>query len=382
MEYNWDKDKIEKLKKEYINLKRHTSGLQKKDKMSIKNKLNLIKEMENILYLPKEKYFSFTFPTKYIDKTKYLPKYTWNNYQEVPKFIRKWVLNSIHAFDKYEDLADKQALPKFQLSDKELVELSHDFFNWLPNKNYTQIANKYMDKDEKLLRIQNDTYNPYVGNTYPFSYPVYTPYFLIERQNNLNDFCTLNHEVAHGIFFASDTSISLFNNHQYLLELEGCFFDFLSLEFLKEKQIVSQEIIDKLYYNEFLEMLDSNIIAFYFQYLSIVIYQKQKKIHIKDINQKLLELQLPFTINESLLLSYLREDSKRVTRYAISFLTSLDLEKIYVQDRELAFSEFESIRYNKTNDLEKNLADHGITFMHDGYQNLQEKIQKLILTKD
>lgn len=382
MEYNWDKEKIEKLKKEYMDLKRHTKGLTKEDKIAINNKLKLIKEMLDILCPSKEKYFSFSLPTKYMDKAKYLPKRTWKDYQEIPEYIHNWILNSVQILQNYEDLADKQELPDFLLSDKELVELSHDFFRWLPNKNYVQIADKYMDKKENLLRIQNASFNSDFGNTYPFSYPLYIPYFLINRENTINDFCTLNHELAHGMFYASDTSISLASNHQYILELEGNFFDFLSLEFLKEKEIVSQEAIHKLDSNEFLEMLDSSIIDFYFQYLGISLYSKHKRIRITDISQNLLEQQVPFYINETLLLFYLQEDSKELARYALSFLTSLDLEKLYTQDKELAFREFEAIRYNKTNDIEKNLTNHGITFMQDGYQNLHEKIRKLSLIKD
>lgn len=382
MEYNWDKKKIETLKKEYIILKRHTNGLTKEDKIAINNKLKFIKEMLDILCPSKEKIFSFSLPTKYMDKTKYLPKYTWKDYQEIPEYICNWIVNSIQALQNYEDLVDKQNLSNFLLSDKELVELSHDFFRWLPNKNYVQKAEKYMDKKENLLRIQNASFNSNFGTTYPFSYPLYIPYFLINRENTINDFCTLNHEIAHGIFYASDNGISLASNHQYLLELEGNFFDFLSLEFLKEKEIVSKEVTHKLDFNEFLEMLDSSVVDFYFQYLGISLYSKHKRISMTDISQNLLNQQIPFYINETLLLFYLQEDSKELARCAISFLTSLDLEKLYTQDRDFAFHEFEAIRYNKTNDLEKNLTNHGITFMQDGYQNLQEKIRKLSLIKD
>ncbi len=381
MEYNWDKEKLKVLKQEYIDLKRHTSGLTKNDKSSIQEKLNMIIEIENMLCLPTEYYLSLpTFP-KYVDKTKYLPKSTFNTYQKVPIFIRKWILNTMHVLHSYESLPPLQYIPNFKLSDKELVGLSHDFFSWLPPKHYTQIADKYMDKKENLLRIQKKTYNTNYGKTYPFTYPIYVPYFLIFRQDTINDFLTLNHEIAHGIFYASDTNVSTSNNHQFLLELEGYFFNFLSIEFLKEKKIVPLEITKKLYCNEFINILDTNFIAFYAQYLSLLLYKEEKKIEIEGITKKLLEQQLTFEISESLLSSYLSEKSTELAKYALSALTSLDLEKMYTQDRELAFTNFEKIRYNKTNDIEKNLRDHGITFMDDKYQNLQEKMQQLSLTK-
>lgn len=380
MEYNWDKEKLKTLKKEYLNLKRHTSGLTKEDKKFIQTKLNYIQEMEEILS-PSKFNFSFSHNPKYADQTEFLPKSTLKEYQKIPSFIRKWILNAMQVLSQYENIPSKQTLPNFKLTDKELVELSNDFFRWLPHKSYAQIASKYMDKNEKLLRIQKNTYKDYYGQTFPFSYPLYTPYFLIDRQNTINDFCSLNHEIAHGIFYGSDTNISTTNNHQYLLELEGYFFDYLSLEFLKEKKIVSSEIAQKLFCNEFIDLQDEILLTFYFQYLSIALYQKQNKIEIEEVNRKLLEQHMPYEINEGSLLVYLRKDSIELARYALCALTSMDLEKMFTQDRELAFSNFEKIRYNKTNDIEKNLREHGITFMDDKYNNLQEKMQKLSLIK-
>lgn len=122
--------------------------------------------------------------------------------------------------------------------------------------------------------------------------------------------------------------------------------------------------------------------SFYLLSVAVSLYHSQKEIKIEKVNQKLIENLISLQLDEDTLCEYLLDEPQDLITYTLSFLTSLDLEKLYTQDRDFAFHEFEEIRYNKTNDLERNLTNHGITFMQDGYQNLQEKIRKLSLIKD
>ncbi len=380
MEYNWDKEKIEKLKKEYMDLKRHTKGLKNEDLVEIKDKLSMLQEMENIYN--EEDVFSFDDCQAYADKTEFLPRNTLVDFEKILNIIKKWIRNSVYILQNFKMTSNAKNVPELNLTNDDLVLLSHDFFNWLPNKKYVSLVDKYLSKEEGVLRIQNnETLNYYVGSTYPFYYPYYQPFFLIERENTINDFCTLNHEIAHGIYLSSGTNISLNNHSQYLFELEGYHFDFLSRMFLKEKNIVTFRTLEILEYHEFLSVVEAST-SFYLLSVAVSLYHSQKEIKIEKVNQKLIENLISLQLDEDTLCEYLLDEPQDLITYTLSFLTSLDLEKLYTQDRDFAFHEFEEIRYNKTNDLERNLTNHGITFMQDGYQNLQEKIRKLSLIKD
>ena len=73
----------------------------------------------------------------------------------------------------------------------------------------------------------------------------------------------------------------------------------------------------------------------------------------------------------------LQENPRNIARYAFSYLTSLDLEMIYNQDREYAFYLLKNIRKNKTENIFGNLRENQITFMDDGYNNWKKKIKTL-----
>ena len=94
-----------------------------------------------------------------------------------------------------------------------------------------------------------------------------------------------------------------------------------------------------------------------------------------------LEQNLRFWIDKDLLKFYLKQDSNYLVTYIISFLISLDLENMAADDLEKAFYRFERIRYNKTNNIKHNLKSNGISFMSDGYKNLDNKIASLKLIK-
>ena len=72
---------------------------------------------------------------------------------------------------------------------------------------------------------------------------------------------------------------------------------------------------------------------------------------------------------------------KNIAKYALSYLVSLDLEKLYLKDPELAFHELEAIRHNFSLSLKNLLINHHITFMEDYYTNLKEKLTTLQLIK-
>jgi len=85
--------------------------------------------------------------------------------------------------------------------------------------------------------------------------------------------------------------------------------------------------------------------------------------------------ELKMYLDESILMESLQGNPQEEAKYTLSYLTSLDLEKIYESDPEYAFYLMKKIRNNKTENIFGNLKENGITFMSDGYQNLKRKVK-------
>lgn len=377
MKYDWNLNQLNKLEKKHLFLLK-TERLTKEEKEAIKAKIEMIKELKEII---EPKHFVFLENLKDILATKNAFREIIDSYTNIPKEIRKWILNAIHVFHNFEDTHNDVDIPKTKLSNKELIELSHDFFKWLPNKKYIHTFEKFTNPKNHLLRFQSyQQTNSTIGTTYPFYYPFYIPYFLIVKDKSNIDFATLNHEIAHGIYLAHEKYTSSFDFHTYFFGLEGYFFDFLSLEFLKEKKIVSEKIISKLEFNECITAIDE-FISFYLTFLRLSLLSHHQKIKIESLYQKILEHNLANLIHENTLSYYFYDDPKSSATYTLSYLINLDLETIYKQDPQYAFYLFESIRKDKCQNIKKTLEQNQITFMHDHYQNLHAKLRKLNLIK-
>lgn len=376
MEYNWSIDKIKKQKIQTLNLLWKTKGFTKEEKQTLKAIIQELTDMENSL-LPNKKSFSFPYRTRYIDQRHILPVSTYLSYRDnIPFYVKKIILDAVSCFQKYHDTYDGIELPNLSLSNQELVEMSYNFYHWLPNKEYLKFFKKYTNPNKHLLRFTHHQLTELTGETRFFYYPTYRPYFLIDKSNTFTDFITLNHEIAHGIMFQNDTSVFQRSEHYFLQELEGSFFDFLSIQYLKKSLPI--EIIQELEYTRFITLYNC-FTDFYITDLTIQLFQQGKNISVIPIQRKILKQGLPFYLDETILLSSLQGNPKENAKYLISYLTSLDLEGIYETDPELAFYRFEKIRNNKTDTLFNNLNKNGISFVGENENDapFQKVIQKM-----
>ena len=370
MEYCWDIEKIRKQKKDMKDILRKNPNLTKEQKQDLKNAMKDLTELESTL-LPNKIRLSFPKIERYIDRHHLLPRSTYDDYFEIPEDIRNVILGAVNCFRNFNNMSDDIELPQLQLSNQELVDMSDDFYRLLPNKKYLQLYRQYTNPDNHLLHFFPDSNSYAFGETILFYYPIYTPYFSIYRTNTLDDFYTLNHEIAHGIFSRNDdfdTNLA----HYYLMELEGFFFEFLSSLYLKEK--MDNKVIMQLEYSYFITQFDK-FITLYVTHLMIQLTKNKKRISIHDIQDKITQNEIKVCIDKSNLGKSLVIDLTEVVEYPFSYLTSLDLESIYEKDPEYAFYLFERIRNNKTSDILSNLRENQITFMDDGYQNLHKKIK-------
>lgn len=371
MEYNWSIEQIEEHKKQVKYLLKHTKGLTKEKKRELKETILGLIELEKQMSMD-EVYYSFQPKIKYADPSKFLPIYTLQEYTRVPINIKDYIFNSIPYFKNFVDNYHLLEVPMINLTNQELVSMSHDFYKWLPNKNYEKDFRNFTNPENHLLRFVSNPTVDILGLTQPFYYPTYQPYFSISRNNTIDDFETLNHEIAHGIFFKEDNLQSINGYHYYLMELEGSFFDYLTGRFLMG--IMDDSIIKQLDYYKFINNYEY-ICELYLIQLVIRLYLKKKAIDISEIEKIVLKDELSIPINENILSTTLYENVYVYFQYSLSYFTSLDLETIAEYDLEYAFYLFEKIRRNKTDDIFSNLRENGITFMDDGYQNLQKKIK-------
>lgn len=368
MEYYWDIKKITKQKNAIQELINNNQSLKEEEIENLEIELEEIEDLESALF-PDKKTSSF-LEEKYMDENHQLPLANYNNYLGIPTDIRNIILGSIDCFKNYYDTYDSIELPQLNLSDQELVDMSDNFFQWLSNKNYLKLYRKYTNPSNHLLQFFPLSDSFIRGITSFLYYPTYTPYFSIYRDHTIEDFHTLNHEIAHGIYSVND--FYSIQPPYYLKEVEGHFFNYLSGKYLINK--IDNRIIRTIEYLDWITQFDNIIIMYVFQ-LSIQLIENKKEITGDSIQRLLKRNKLTIIANDDILEQSLLEDPMVTANSSLSYLTSLDLEAIYEQDPEYAFYLLEGIRNNKTNDIFSNLRENKITFMDDGYQNLQKKMK-------
>lgn len=369
MEYSWDINKIRNHKLQYKKASKEICGLTKDEKVSIKENIAYFEEMEAIYY--HQDFYSFPYKrVKYVDKNHFMPITTFRDYYTISRFIRHTLMDAAKCFKDMENTHVPVAIPEHIFSNEELVEMSMDFFRLLPKK-YQQEFNFYTNPHRHLLQFNTHYSDDVKGLTFPFYYPTYRPYFLINKKGDIDDFCTLNHELAHGIFYQNSGTL-LDSDSYFLFELEGYFFDFLSFQYLKN--IYDEPVVHELEYRQLLSEYD-DFISFYLISYATFLSREKIPIDLSRVQRRALCDDFSINLNENILLQTLAVEPLKIAKYGLSFLTSLDLENIYLEDPEYAFSLFEKIRMNPSYELLDDLRKNNITFMDDGYQNLKNKIK-------
>lgn len=372
MQYCWNIEKIRKQRHQIQSLLRNRVYSSKEEKEELKIEIKTLTDMEKEIEDNHLYYHHSISRIKYADPKKFLPIYTLQEYCMIPYDLRNVIISSATCFQNFIDNHSDIELPHIELSNQELVEISDDFYQSLPNQKYLKYFRMFTNPENHLLRFINGSDNDYFGLTRLFYYPNYRAYFSIGREHTIEDFETLNHEIAHGICFQKDNYKTLNSKHYYLTELEGHFFNYLSRKYLVGK--VDNTVINQMNYYYFITYFNQIVELYLIDYATFLA-MTNRNISIPTIKKKILRDEFPIFIDESRLLTAFHENPKVNTLYTLSYLIDLDLESIYEQDPEYSFYLFERIRKNKTNDIFRNLRENKITFMDDGYQNLQKKIK-------
>lgn len=373
MEYTWDMDRLCKYETQIKRFMASNKHLKKEIKIELQMSLQNIRYMNSLFYnSPRTMSIFKQWKMNSIQK---LVKVAFQNNEKIPTYLIDMAMKSASSFMEYDACDFNQSLPRCNFSNQELVDMSEDFFRWIGHPSYLEKFSKYTDPKNHLLQFvkKDDLY--YSGITMPLFYPNPGLWILINRENTLLDFFTLNHECAHAIMSSEETAGYDQTEHFFLKELEGYYFEFLTSQYLKEK-LDKKTVIQLETQNFFNFYLNFN--RFYITQLALYMYQKKRAVSSFSIQKFIMMKGLPFEINETELYNALLKNPNEDVRYIVSYFVNLELENIYKEDPEKSFWQFENIRKSKLNSIDEILKANGITNLEQTSQlSLQKKIEWL-----
>ena len=237
MEYNWDLNKLKHLKKEYQMIRLKTQDLMKEDKLYCLQKEEDLNDMIKHM-ITNEEYTIKKLRIEILSKPR-IKNNQIKEYNAIPTFVRNMLFNSIKAIRDVREFASIP-YPNLSLTNQDLVDLARDFFRWIPNKNYQQLIDSYTNPENHYLRFSPPSSLYYNGYTFFFDLNHFIPFFEIRRKQTLEDIFTFHHELAHGIYGNLIRNLEN-SSYYYLAELEGLYFESLTVPFLEEKKLLTHE---------------------------------------------------------------------------------------------------------------------------------------------
>ena len=223
-------------------------------------------------------------------------------------------------------------IPTIDLSNKEMMEMVHDFYKNATDKRTYEIFMFYWNQRRRNLHfISKSPNNEYASTFYlPHSKEAFVQ---IELKHEFQDIPTIVHEYGHLIQFFLNYNANMFlKNHMYG-EIVSMFFEFISAEYfakddLEEKGIITQaEMLD--------DQLDSNELLVHelniLEKLRLEYYENKN-----DLRRKIKDLLRRYD-NEKLTELFLRYSPASDYPYTIGFLVAANLFMIYINDPDKAF---------------------------------------------
>lgn len=371
MDYTWNINKLIKHRK-ILYLLLNETNKNSQEFYVIKKEIDSINYMINIVNNKEE----YTLK-KVFGKTKLLLKENYDNYYKIPSYLRKIISKAFNTLNDYYDSYEGISLPKMNLSNQELVDYCHNIYENLPtsNRKYVNLFERMTNPKNNLLYFEYGKYNNFYGYNIPVYYPKYIPYFHIYRDNTFLDVLTLNHEISHGIFFKPNKGEKVKHTCYFLQELEGYFFEYLTFKVSTQK--INSNIFKDWEESMFSNFYD-NLISLYIHKLAINELEKTGDITLLGTCKKMLEDGIDIKMDECLLKEYLRENPLDNSKYILSYLAFLDIERIYDNDPEKVFNSFVDIRESNDVFIFDVLNNNNVTFINDGFDSLKDEKRKIM----
>lgn len=274
----------------------------------------------------------------------------------------------------------------------EFIENTLAFFKVMTNKDMYDAAEKILNPNNHILNIVHTKKDNNCHGITFYDQINEKKYIGIERENCLNDYHVIVHEIFHHLFmtkYIGDNKKIIFNRST-LTEVEGLLANILFAKFHQDLASKINPSIKELFKNMNIDEYKEKITALTLKNtimcsLSTYYEKEKKKNNNPDINKFFNELNLTFKFKKySLefkdldeLIKHINTNQITLTQYSLGFLIALDLYYIYLIDPEYAFYLLKNIKGDLTEDpVLKILYRNDITFMEDNYSNLKKYIKK------
>lgn len=292
----------------------------------------------------------------------------------IPKSLITVSTNGLKYADGYWDIDGDS--PSLYIDNQELLEVFDDFIHEMGCPAlYHRIQ---QEKSNIELNIQKRP--KYFYSTYGCCYGdslFNDKYINLFRDNTIQDISTLAHEFFHAFYSNLSFRYTYHNELCYFSELEGMFAQVLVAEYYRK---LGQE--ENAYFIDVIE-LDDYILRNFQLNLGFLLAKKDRKITLNELNRDLSKknIQITFT-DKKKAFEYLNESASKLLIHNLSYLASLDLFELYLQDREKAFVKLEKI---KELDYHRHLIrfskENGFTFMEKDCPSLQKHLKRLEKSK-
>lgn len=163
--------------------------------------------------------------------------------------------NSVREFSTFHfpDDIDVPMVPDLKISNKDVLDLVHDFFKNATNKEIYELFMKLFKERKKYLHFVNSAPEDFYGDS------IYLPYsnelfIQMTRQYEFADISTLAHEYGHGIQFLVSFHDNMYQKNIVFIEIISMFFEMIITEYysngneLKKGAIINQfDSLDTLF---------------------------------------------------------------------------------------------------------------------------------------
>ena len=256
--------------------------------------------------------------------------------------IKEFLVNGITHFVEtpfYDQFMNFQTPKDIKLTNKEIMELIHDFYQSLPDKEIRNLFNEAFSKNEENYRIKGDETNtlllPYIDSFY---------INVAANASNTKKVISSIHEYGHVIDYGIRKEISDYGSNYPFIELPSLFFESLAGDYLKEKLPKAKRNIKD-------EELSRLVGLFNISNTLITEYDGFKQ---KKLNDPLKYAYLLRVYGKEELEDIPNSPALRTFNYVIPFLTSIELLEEYKSDPEKTLNLLKTII--KANDEENYLA--------------------------
>lgn len=279
--------------------------------------------------------------------------------------------------DWYDDFVELSRTNEIHLSNQDLVELAHLFYqDFFPVG--TPVIDRFLDKENHalLFRYYKDIETvPANGLTFSKLPSQEYPSTIIFRNNSLTDFITLVHELGHMYMGYQDDSIFRQNYANLLREVEGKLPEFAALIFLQKEGLFEEDLFCLQAVNLFTTL--HSIHTLFFQLMAASCIQNHH-LNLKKL-EHIVTRDMKMSFSYSLFQIYGEYSSFSVAYDIISDLTAYELAERYQTNPEEVSEIFQNLPKLTILPVEDVLTQIGCQFHTNqakGYQKTMKRIQK------